>query len=477
MKKSLFTKMVASYFIITAVSFAVVACILSLWFQNYYLQNRSKQLEDEAYLIKNDVINYSHSGLSDETIVKLDKLNETIKFYSSYSKADIWITDNFGVVYAVSNENQKFIIDSQVFYNDLSKLWEGQIVKNKGKFANLFDKPVRVYEIPIFDSRNLLSGIVIISTPVNELNEQIKKVEVIIWVSAIIAAVISSIAAYYFSKRFIIKPLAKINYTADKISKGEVKRRVNINSNDEIGELVKSFNLMADSMEKIEANRRLFVSNVSHEIRSPITSIKGFIGGILDGVIPPEKEKYYLNITFEEIQRLTRLVNDLLDLSAIESGKVELKNEKFDINEIIRICVIKFETKINSKNLKVDVCFTSENLYAEGDKDRHIQVVTNLLDNAIKYVGDGGIIKIESRIRGDKIQVSIFNNGACIPMEDLPHIWDRFYKAEKSRTTKTSTGLGLPIVRNILTQHGEDIWVENVEGEGVTFTFSLKPSI
>jgi signal transduction histidine kinase len=231
---------------------------------------------------------------------------------------------------------------------------------------------------------------------------------------------------------------------------------------------------MADSLEEVEKNRRDFISNVSHEIRSPITSIKGFIGGILDGVIPKEKENYYLSVAYEEIQRLTRLVNDLLDLSAIEAGQFKLRIEEIDINEIIRICVIKFETKIKEKKLKVDVLMNEDRLYVAADRDRLTQVVTNLIDNAIKYGAEEGNVKISTRSKGDKALISVFNNGPSIHEEDLKHIWNRFYKADKSRTSKMSTGLGLSIVRSILTQLGEDIWVENKENQGVTFTFTLK---
>ena len=230
---------------------------------------------------------------------------------------------------------------------------------------------------------------------------------------------------------------------------------------------------MADSIEEVEKNRREFISNVSHEIRSPITSIKGFIGGILDGVIPKEKENYYLSIAYEEIQRLTRLVNDLLDLSSIEAGKFSLKIEKLDINEIIRLTVIKSETRIKAKKLNVDVCFSEDKEYVAGDIDRLTQVVTNLLDNAIKYVNEGGNIKIASKTKGDKIHVSVFNDGPSIAKDEIKDIWDRFYKSDKSRTSKMSTGLGLPIIRSILTQLGEDIWLDNRD-EGVAFIFTLK---
>jgi len=230
---------------------------------------------------------------------------------------------------------------------------------------------------------------------------------------------------------------------------------------------------MAESLEKIEENRRQFISNVSHEIRSPLTSIKGFISGILDGVIPKEKEQYYLSLAYDETQRLTRLVNDLLDLSAIEAGQLKLRIEEVNINEIIRLTVIKFEQKIKEKKLKADVCLQDDDLYVVGDKDRLIQVVTNLIDNAIKYSDEGENIEVKTKVKGSKVYVSVYNSGANISEEDMKHIWSRFYKADKARSSKVSTGLGLSIVRSILTQLGEDIWVENKQ-QGVMFTFTLK---
>jgi signal transduction histidine kinase len=229
---------------------------------------------------------------------------------------------------------------------------------------------------------------------------------------------------------------------------------------------------MAESLELTDKNRRDFLSNISHELRSPITSIKGFIAGILDGIIPMDKEKYYLRIVYDEIQRLTRLVNDLLDLSAMESGKFSFRLTEMDINEIIRVCITRFETKINDKALKVNVTLEGDHLYIAGDRDRLIQVFTNLMDNAIKHCPDNGHIDVHTRIKGRKVYVSVYNDGNKISDEDIKYIWDRFYKSDKSRTNKVSTGLGLPIARNIITQFGEDIWVEN-KGQGVMFVFTL----
>lgn len=470
MKKGIFSKMVAAYTIIVALSFFIIATVLSLWFQNYYFQQRKNQLESNAELIKPYAVDKFVT--QDNNVTERD-WEKILYILSTSSSADIWITDNNGFINQVSNKNHQQLIGKQVFQRDLDTLRLKQSVEIKGTYENILSTPSHIYIMPVIEDRSFIGSVIMI-TPLSQLKEPLKNVYRIIWFSALLAIIVSSIIIYHFSEKIILAPLAKINSVAKKISKGEVEKRVEIISNDEIGELAESFNSMADNIEKVENHRREFISNVSHEIRSPITSIKGFIGGILDGVIPKEKENYYLSIAYEEIQRLTRLVNDLLDLSAIEAGQFRLRIEELDINELIRITVIKFETKIKAKGLKVDVCFAEDNLYIAGDRDRLVQVLTNLVDNAIKYVSEGGNIKICTKTKGDKVLVTVFNDGPLISKEDISHIWDRFYKADKSRTAKMSTGLGLPIARNILTQLGEDIWVENREGEGVIFSFTLK---
>jgi signal transduction histidine kinase len=470
LKKGLFSKMVATYILIISLSFIFIATFLSVWFENYYFSQRRIQLEKESNLIKSYAIDY----IKDERRYTSEERDKALNFFGSYTLSDIWLIDRYGYVYSVSDEKFNSIKGTQKFTKGLEVLRLNKIYELKGTLGDVISNQSHIYGIPVFDNDNYFCGAIIMITPLNEIQWPLAGVYRIIWATAILAIIISSFIIYYFSERIIIKPLAAINAVAKKISKGEVEKRVQLISDDEIGELAEAFNYMADSMEKVENARRDFISNVSHEIRSPITSIKGFIGGILDGVIPKDKENYYLSIAYEEIQRLTRLVNDLLDLSAIEAGQFKLRMSELDINEIIRLTVIKFEQKIKEKKINVDVCFNLEHQYVYGDRDRLIQVMTNLIDNAIKYVSEGGEIDICTKVKGEKVLTTVFNNGPTIPKEDIPKIWDRFYKSDKARTSKVSTGLGLPIVRNILTQHGEDIWVENKEGEGVTFTFSLQ---
>ncbi|MFD3155536.1 ATP-binding protein [Haloimpatiens sp. FM7330] len=467
-KKGLFSKMVATYTIIIAISFSILATVLSLWFENYYFGQKRNELMAKAKLIGTSAIQYMYGDIS------TFEINKQLELIGDYLNVDIWLSDKYGYIYAVSNNKYRNIEGKQILADDLGKLRQKKIVEKRGTYENIFSQPVHTLEIPI-TYRDNFKGTIIMHMSLEGIDEALKSVYRIIWISAVLAIIISSIVIYYFSQRIIIKPLSKINTVAEKISKGEVDKRVHIKSNDEIGELANSFNSMANSLEKVDKNRRLFISNVSHEIRSPITSIKGFIGGILDGIIPAEKQTNYLSIAYEEIQRLTRLVNDLLDLSAIESGRFTMKVQQLNLNEIMRLVVIKFETKIRNKNLKVDVCFEKEEDYVIADRDRLIQIITNILDNAIKYVNDGGKINISTKTKGKKSYVTIFNSGPAIEEEDLKHVWDRFYKADKARSSKISTGLGLSIVRSLLTQLGEDIWVENRD-KGVAFTFTLTRS-
>ncbi|CAG7839000.1 Adaptive-response sensory-kinase SasA [Clostridium haemolyticum] len=464
-KKGLFSKMVATYSLIIALSFIILASFLSFWFEGYFLNQRKEQLLGEAQILSNAVVQYLQGNSS------LDKTNDILEYVSNYAGMDILLFDRYGYVYAASNPRHKKFIGNQILTDELKSLRKGNFIEKKD-LDSRFNKRY-IYDVPVF-YKGVFQGVLGFSTSMELIHAPLRKVYQIIWMSAMFAIVFSSIIIYCFSQRIIIKPLEQINSAADKISKGEVHKRVQVQSGDEIGALANSFNSMAKSLEEVEENRRVFISNVSHELRSPITSIKGFIGGILDGVIPKEKENYYLSVAYEEIQRLTRLINDLLDLSSIEAGKFVLNVKEEDINEIIRLSIIKFETVIKSKKINVEVWLDEERLSVLVDRDKIIQVITNLIDNAIKYGKEEGNIEIRTKVKGQKVFISVYNDGPNISEEDGKYIWDRFYKGDKSRTLKVSTGLGLSIVRRIVTQHGGDIWFENRENKGVKFTFTLK---
>lgn len=468
-KKGLIYKLLLTFSSITAAVMILVGMFLSTLINREYSRQESERAARYIEIVEEATSEF----LNKNNEVGYEDLKNTMKIIKVSVEMDSIIVDKQGYVYAVSDERLDYLKYSKLDIkdSDMKLLKSGEMLQDN--FIRKDDGVKgRAYLKPLFSNNNF-NGVIILTKPISAVSAS--NLYTIIWLSVLSAVILSSIVAYYFAKKILIKPLSEINNAAKKLAQGEVEKRVYIDSQDEIGDLAESFNIMAESLEKVDTVRREFISNVSHEIRSPITSIKGFVTGIIDGVIPRDRENYYLNIVNDEVSRLSRLVTDLLDISSMESGKFNLNIIKMDINEIITLCTLNLEGKIKEKNIKVDVIFNKNHEYCLGDRDRIIQVVTNILENAIKYGKEqGGRIQIETYAKGDHIYVSIFNNGPNIPREDINKIWERFYKTDKSRTNKISTGLGLSIVRLILTQHNQDIWVNNIQGKGVKFTFTLK---
>ncbi|NLC66139.1 MAG: HAMP domain-containing histidine kinase [Clostridium sp.] len=462
---SLVTRLVVTFAAIILFGYTLIAFFVSIWFRNFFYDENRGKIEDAATHAVLNVKSYL------EKEIDYIDLEKKLTILSDIEKNDILVIDASDYVYLVSEKEYTKYMYTKFDIPDRNKLIQGESIQVIGDNNPVYEEKYMLYIKPIITGTDYI-GSVIMYSPLKEINGPLNTIQYKIWFITIIAMLISTYIVFFMAKRFLFNPLEKLNIIARKISKGEVTQRVNVSSNDEIGELSKSFNIMAENLEETDRNRREFLSNISHELRSPITSIKGFIAGILDGIIPMDQEKYYLKLVYDEIQRLTRLVNDILDLSAMESGNFSVRLTELDLNEIVKLSIVRFETKINDKGLKVNVNLEEDHLYVAGDRDRLIQVITNLLDNAIKHCVDGGRINIQTRTKGKKAYFSIYNDGESLSYEDTKNIWDRFYKSDKSRTSKVSTGLGLPIARNIINQIGEDIWVENID-EGVMFTFTL----
>lgn len=462
---SLVTKLVATFAVVVTIGYVLIAVVLSMWFQGYFLEKNRVDLEETTALASSSIPLYLNKEI-DET-----ELLRNLSLIKGVEKGDILLVDASGYIFFVTNEAYDSLIFTRFNFPDRDRLVEGNSIEINGEVNPITKEEVSLFIKPVKSGMSY-QGSIVVYTPLEMIREPLNDIYFRIWTITAMAVILSIITIYYIAQRMLFKPLAELNTIARKISKGEVTQRVLVTSTDEIGQLSESFNSMAESLEQTDKNRRDFLSNISHELRSPITSMRGFIAGILDGIIPMDKEKYYLKIVYDEIQRLTRLVNDLLDLSAMESGKFSFKLIELDINEIIKVCIRRFETKIDDKGLKVNVTLEGDHLYVAGDRDRLIQVITNLVDNSIKHCPDSGNIRIQSKTKGKKVHISVYNDAEPLPEEDIKYIWDRFYKGDKSRTNKVSTGLGLPIVRNIITQFGEDIWVENKD-QGVLFTFTL----
>jgi len=459
---SLLQKLIMTFIIILTIVLVLLAWMLSIWFKFTYFDEKRTQFKQDGEYISNVIKAYD----VEKGDIEFDKVQAIVDMSSVGANANIIVSDKFNYIYLYSKIEDNKSIEEKPYISEknMNILMSGQPVEYINEYY--------IYIYPVMENQKF-EGYVIMTTPLSIISKQLYRIYLIVWISALAAMIFASVVLSLVSKKILINPLAQINNVAKRFANGEVNRRVSIESKDEIGELANSFNIMAESLEKVENNRRDFISNVSHELRSPITSIKGFIAGIIDGVIPKDKEGYYLDRAYSEIKRLTRLINDLLDLSAIEAGKLKFDMKKININELIRLCVINNEQNIKEKEIVLKVELQNEKCYVNADEDKTMQVITNLLDNAIKYCGSNGIIRIRTYNKGTKVFIQIYNNGPRIGDEEIRHIWNRFYKSDKSRTNKVSTGLGLPIVRMILMQQGEEVWVKNNTNIGVTFTFSL----
>ena len=286
---------------------------------------------------------------------------------------------------------------------------------------------------------------------------------------------IAAFIAVYFITDKIIDPLKDMSRAAKSFADGDFSVRVPVRGRDEVAELATAFNNMAKSLEASDKMRNTFMANVSHDLRTPMTTIAGFIDGILDGVIPKEKHEYYLNIIATEVRRLSRLVSQLLDISRIEAGDRKFNMQPFDICEMGRQILISFEQKIEEKRLDVEFETDNDNMTVLGDRDAIYQIMYNICDNAVKFSKEKGKLLIGiNRLADEKITVTVYNEGQGIPADDLPYVFERFYKGDKSRgLDKSGVGLGMYISKTIIEAHNEKISVDSVYGEYCRFSFTL----
>ncbi len=294
---------------------------------------------------------------------------------------------------------------------------------------------------------------------------------------------LAALIAIYFITERIIGPLREMSRAARKLMVGQFDVRVRVHGKDEVAELAAAFNQMAGSLESLDQMRNSFVANVSHDLRTPMTTIAGFIDGILDGVIPPEEHAHYLHVVSDEVRRLSRLVTALLDVSRLQAGDRTFDMQPFDICEMGRQILISFEQKIDDRHLDVEFLCEEERMYVLADRDAIHQILYNICDNAIKFAYEGGKLRMSfawspaGGHRGRKAYVTVYNEGPGIPPEDMPYVFERFYKSDKSRSLdKSGVGLGMFIAKTIIDAHHETISVSGEYGRDCAFTFTLAQS-
>ncbi|WP_297242553.1 sensor histidine kinase [uncultured Flavonifractor sp.] len=333
---------------------------------------------------------------------------------------------------------------------------------------------VKTVDVTTGQTRQSLVGVAYVAAEASSLTELWRAFTSIFFFTAVVVLCIAFLTSSVTSLRQT-KPLKEIAETARKFGHGEYELRVRgyEDRKDEVGELAEAFNAMADSISKSEERRSEFVANISHELKTPMTTIAGFSDGILDGTIPPDRERAALQTISSETRRLSRLVRRMLDLSRLQSAENVTAQEQFDVSEVMLRVLVSLETKINSRRLDVDTQLPDAPVMVWGDPDAITQVCYNLLDNAIKFSTEGSTMGISITTKGGKAHVAVRNTGATIPPDELAMIFDRFHKSDKSRSVdREGVGLGLYIVKTILNNHKENITVTSQDGV-TEFVFTL----
>ena len=392
--------------------------------------------------------------------------------YNQYD-ADIWIVSyHSGIVqYLDKTWNTSESIATDAVKQQLDLIQQGYEIRATGLFPELGDQIVTL-GVPWLYSDGSVVGAVLLHISTQALRVSPASTLLQILPGALMALLVGTVLAFFLA-RSQLNPLREINSAVQEFSKGDLTRRVNLNCGGELEALGESINRMAAELSRLEDSRRSFVANVSHELRSPLTCMRGYVQAMLDGTIAPEDRQRYLKIVMDETQRLTDLVRDLLDLSRLDSGNFPLTPAPFNANELMRRNLINFEPRISEKNISVEVELAGDPLYVMGDANRINQVISNMIDNAIKFMnGPDSRLTIKTSREGKQVRFSVKDNGEGISEADLPYIFDRFYKAAKAHTSGMGTGLGLSICQRIIHQHGSEITVRSGGGETV-FEFSL----
>ncbi len=469
MKKSIFSRIFIINIAVVLLSMLVLAVSSYFLISHYIYSEKVEMLEDNA----NSISRFINTGVTTE------RIENFLYGFSHSSNCSIFIIDkNCKVLIEAAPELEQErgarYIDSRFCENVL----KGKEHVERGTLGGVYDTEMVTLQLPVFDrTSKQLVGAIFISITAPEMMEMQIQIFKTMGVAIVIALLLAFALSYALSKT-ISKPIKGIQAAVKKFAKGDYSSRVEQTEQKsniaEIEELSAAFNNMAFHLEKADEIRNNFISDVSHDLRTPMTTIAGFVDGILDGTIPQERERDYLAIVKGEISRLSALVNSFLDITRIEGENKPLEMINFDINESIRRILFGFEKQITEKYISVELIFETDACFVRADRDLITRVITNLAENAIKFTENGGTIRISTAAHQQEIVVSVYNTGCGISENDKEFIFERFYKADKSRSlNREGTGIGLYIVKDIINRHGKNISVKSVENEYAQFTFWL----
>lgn len=480
MFKSVFSKYVTAFMLIIVVSFLVVLVVTAAAIGRFSASIKEETVKrtvesTESYfsslLYSADIKDlYSFDNTEHDNVKKVMK-----NLSPSMDDVSTIVVDAEGkILFSYFCEGNQMLFEGDIPADVIEEIKTNGSFYGMGEFEGMFSGANTLSGTCIVNRNGEICGYIFACSD-SFMMADLWELMVKIIMGSILWVLLAALIAVYFISERVIAPLRAISNAAKKFAKGKFDVRVPVRGSDEVSELAETFNNMAESLNNYDNMRNTFMSDVSHDLRSPMTSIAGFIDGILDGVIPPDQHKYYLQVVSNEVHRLSRLVSSLLDLSRIQAGDRKFTMSRFDVCETARRIFISFEQKIDAKHLEVEFDLQEERIFANADADAIYQVIYNLTHNAVKFASEGGVLRLSiKKIKGKKILIDVYNEGNGIAKDDLQYVFERFYKSDKSRgLDKTGAGLGLFISKTIIEAHGEKIWVESEYGKNCCFRFTL----
>lgn len=463
MRSSLFGKILMAFITVIILTMSVVGWFQLYMVKNYLLESKEREMivrgQDLAKIIKPLLI----AGENPREIV------------FSFNRADrilgteVWVVNSTGKV-LVASADHTYCEGNTLEATDLQKLQAGQITIRRGQSQYFKEAVIRVVN-PILHQGKLL-GAVILYSPVRGVNQAFDQMRAIHVGSALLGIILSILLGWWLS-RYIARPITEVSEGAERIAQGDFQNRVRVTSADELGRMGMAFNNMARKLENYEKLRREFVANVSHELRSPLTSIQGFVTAILEDKNPSQQKKY-LQIISKETQRVSKLVTELLEISRYDAGVEPFSMEPFPISNVVKRATNSLKPLAEEANQHICLQIPAKLPDCYGDEDKIEQVVHNLLANALRYSQHGTSITIAAHVEDKQIKVTVTDEGPGIPQNALPRLWERFYRVEQGRSREMGgSGLGLAIVDEIIKKHQGSVAVHSVEGQGSTFSFTL----
>ena len=481
MFKSIFAKYITVFMLIILISFVALIAIITSTVNGYSVNSRTDQMESAAHSVSSyleDKLKRSElTDFSAFVVLNESDITSVLRVVTA-NAADIsvLITDISGnIINYTDSEVSHINTGASIPKAVMDELINGVEISELNYLEGVFEDSHMIFAVPVINSNNYVCGTVFVCSASVSLDDLLGSMVRTILVASLWIMLAALIAVYFITEK-VISPLKDMSNAAKSFAAGKFDVRVPVRGSDEVAQLAVAFNNMAESLDNLETMRNTFTANVSHDLRTPMTTIAGFIDGILAGAIPPDKHEYYLGIIATEVRRLSRLVTSLLDISRMQAGDRKFTMVPFDICEMARQIIISFEQKIDAKHLEVEFECERDNITVSADRDAIYQILYNICDNAVKFSREGGLLRLLLvKHKEKRILVSVYNEGQGIPAEDIPYIFERFYKSDKSRgLDKSGVGLGMFISKTIIKAHNQEIWVKSEYGKDCEFCFTLE---